>query len=185
MWMSTWYWKPVRRANVLSTPATPGTCAATARTSAMCASAGIVSTSAIVASHVLSGEMEVGRAIQAAGAFAAVLNALTVIVDNFEELARFVAGLDRLDTFAGTLANKPAAPDKPAEPAPAIESVQDSRLSLLHVTLRTPNLERTLVRDLTIKHGWATVLVTHHADDIAAIADRVYVLAGGMLRAER
>jgi thiamine transport system ATP-binding protein len=44
---------------------------------------------------------------------------------------------------------------------------------------------RTLVRDLTVKHGWATVLVTHHADDIAAIADRVYVLAGGMLRAER
>ncbi|MBP0629055.1 MULTISPECIES: ABC transporter ATP-binding protein/permease [unclassified Cupriavidus] len=106
--------------------------------------------SAIVASHVLSGEMEVGRAIQAAGAFAAVLNALTVIVDNFEELARFVAGLDRLDTFASTLADSPAKPGKPAEPAPTIEAVQDSRLSLLHVTLRTPNLERTLVRDLTV-----------------------------------
>ena len=43
---------------------------------------------------------------------------------------------------------------------------------------------RTLVRDLTLKHRWATVLVTHHADDIAAIADRVYVLQGGTLRAQ-
>lgn len=42
---------------------------------------------------------------------------------------------------------------------------------------------RTLVRDLTLKHKWATLLVTHHADDIAAIADRVYVLESGALRA--
>jgi thiamine transport system ATP-binding protein len=41
---------------------------------------------------------------------------------------------------------------------------------------------RTLVRDLTVKHKWATLLVTHHADDIAAIADRVYVLEDGRLR---
>jgi thiamine transport system ATP-binding protein len=40
---------------------------------------------------------------------------------------------------------------------------------------------RGLVRELTEKHKWATVLVTHHADDIAAIAARVYVLEGGML----
>ena len=42
---------------------------------------------------------------------------------------------------------------------------------------------RTLVQSLTRKQKWATVLVTHHADDIAAIADRVYVLEGGVLRA--
>jgi thiamine transport system ATP-binding protein len=40
---------------------------------------------------------------------------------------------------------------------------------------------RTLVQDLTRKHKWATVLVTHHADDIAAIADRVYDLKSGVL----
>src|SRR3569832_1575237 len=43
---------------------------------------------------------------------------------------------------------------------------------------------RTLVRDLTGKHKWATLLVTHHADDIAAIADRVYLLEGGRLSAQ-
>ena len=41
---------------------------------------------AIIANDVLSGQLEVGRAIQAAGAFAAILSALTVIVQNFEGL---------------------------------------------------------------------------------------------------
>ena len=50
----------------------------------------------ILADGVLSGELEVGRAIQAAGAFTAVLGAVGVIVDNFESLSRFVAGIDRL-----------------------------------------------------------------------------------------
>jgi thiamine transport system ATP-binding protein len=40
---------------------------------------------------------------------------------------------------------------------------------------------RALVQSLTRKQKWATVLVTHHADDIAAIADRVYRLEGGRL----
>lgn len=42
---------------------------------------------------------------------------------------------------------------------------------------------RTLVKTLTGRHGWATVLVTHHADDIAAIADQVYGLEDGVLNA--
>jgi thiamine transport system ATP-binding protein len=40
---------------------------------------------------------------------------------------------------------------------------------------------RALVRSLTRKQKWATLLVTHHADDISAIADRVYRLDGGRL----
>lgn len=40
---------------------------------------------------------------------------------------------------------------------------------------------RALVQSLTRKHKWATVLVTHHADDISAIADRVYRLENGVL----
>ena len=42
---------------------------------------------------------------------------------------------------------------------------------------------RDLVKSLTQKRKWATVLVTHHADDISAIADRVYVLENGVLLA--
>ena len=40
---------------------------------------------------------------------------------------------------------------------------------------------RSLVQSLTRKQEWATVLVTHHADDISAIADRVYRLEAGRL----
>ncbi|MDB5792246.1 MAG: transporter ATP-binding protein [Massilia sp.] len=54
----------------------------------------------ILAEGVLSGELEVGRATQAAGAFTAVLAAVGVIVDNFESLSRFVAGIDRLHTLS-------------------------------------------------------------------------------------
>jgi vitamin B12/bleomycin/antimicrobial peptide transport system ATP-binding/permease protein len=59
----------------------------------------IVIPSAIIASRVLSGELEVGRAVQAAGAFTGILTALAIIVDNFDGLSRFAAGIERLDTF--------------------------------------------------------------------------------------
>ena len=47
----------------------------------------------LLAAEVLSGRMEVGRAIEAGGAFAAVLGAVSLIVDNFESLSRFAAGI--------------------------------------------------------------------------------------------
>ena len=77
----------------------------------------------ILANDVLSGELEVGRAIQAAGAFAAVLAAVSLIVDNFESLSRFVAGIDRLHVLSQVALKTPAAPtpwaEKPAAPAAA------------------------------------------------------------------
>jgi putative ATP-binding cassette transporter len=107
----------------------------------------IVLPSAIIASRVLSGELEVGSAVQAAGAFAAVLSAISVIVDNFESLSRFAAGIDRLDTFSKVLEDQPT--DR-TRAAGVIESVEGSRLALERVTLQTPHQERTLVRDLSI-----------------------------------
>jgi len=103
--------------------------------------------SAIVASRVMSGELEVGRAIQAAGAFAAILSALAIMVDNFDNLTRFAAGINRLDTFARALAG-----DTPGRPIAdsVIASVQDSRLALEHVILQTPDYKRTLVTGLSV-----------------------------------
>ena len=40
---------------------------------------------------------------------------------------------------------------------------------------------RDLVRVLTVNHGWHTILVSHHADDVEALASRRYVLAEGTL----
>jgi thiamine transport system ATP-binding protein len=42
-------------------------------------------------------------------------------------------------------------------------------------------LIRTLVGDLTRQQGWHTILVSHHADDIAALANRRYGLSDGRL----
>lgn len=67
----------------------------------------VVIPSIILADAVLSGDMEVGRAIQAGGAFAAVLASVSLIVDNFESLSRFVAGIGRLDTLRQALLDAP------------------------------------------------------------------------------
>lgn len=110
----------------------------------------IVLPSALIASRVLSGELEVGRAIQAAGAFAAVLSAISVVIENFEGLSRFAAGIDRLDTFFKLLTG-PASPAGPGVPQEStIASVEDTRLALHQVTLQTPRRERTLIQNLSI-----------------------------------
>ncbi|HHY49842.1 MAG TPA: ATP-binding cassette domain-containing protein [Alphaproteobacteria bacterium] len=40
---------------------------------------------------------------------------------------------------------------------------------------------RALVLDLTTRHRWITVLVSHHADDVAALARKSYTIADGHL----
>lgn len=114
--------------------------------------------SAILASRVISGELEVGRAVQAAGAFAAVMSAMTVIVDHFEGLSRFVAGVDRLNGFARTLQDWSAGS---ARTAAAIETGPAAQLALEHLTLQTPGGERTLIRDLslTVEAGRGLMIV--------------------------
>lgn len=42
---------------------------------------------------------------------------------------------------------------------------------------------RDLVRTLTIRHCWHTILVSHHADDVEALAGRRYLLSGEKLSA--
>ena len=111
----------------------------------------------IIAGEVLSGQLEVGRAIQAGGAFAAVLSALTVIVEHFESLSRFSAGVDRLHAFDQALQ---------AEPQPAgvlhdgrvsqrIHTVAGPALRLSGLTVRTPNGAHLLVENvsLTVQPG--------------------------------
>jgi thiamine transport system ATP-binding protein len=122
----------------------------------------------------------------------------------FEHLsaARNVAlGLPRPDAarVAAALAEV-GLPDVGGQLAATLSGGQKQRVALARTLLRdkpvllldepfsalddeTRGTTRALVQDLTRKHKWATVLVTHHADDIAAIADRVYVLEDGALRA--
>ena len=107
----------------------------------------IVLPSAIIASRVISGELEVGRAVQAAGAFAAILGAVAVIVDHFEGLSRFAAGIDRLGAFSKVLVGKEAGR---GDASGRIESTWGPQLALEHLTLQTPGRERTLIVDLSV-----------------------------------
>lgn len=45
----------------------------------------------------------------------------------------------------------------------------------------TRHVIRDLVRRLTVDHDWHTILVSHHADDVEALAKRRYVLRDGKL----
>jgi len=46
----------------------------------------------------------------------------------------------------------------------------------------TRSAVRQLVRKLTEERGWHTILVSHHADDLHALASRAYRLEAGSLR---
>ena len=145
----------------------------------------IVLPSAIVASQVLSGELEVGRAVQAAGAFAAVLSAISLIVENFESLSRFTAGVDRLDTLARVLG--PAAELQPRK-GNVIRSAEAPHLALQDVTLHTPNYERILVQNLSVevKPGESLLIVGDSgcgkSSLLRAIAGLWYAGSGSILR---
>lgn len=103
--------------------------------------------SIIMAPRILSGELEVGRVVQAAGAFAAMLGALTVFVDQFELLSGFAAGIDRLHTFGRALSNGAHGARHVPE---RIVTVSAPKVGLRHLTLLTPDHRQTLIRDLSL-----------------------------------
>lgn len=103
--------------------------------------------SVILAPRVLAGEIEVGRVVQAGGAFSAILNALAVFVNNLESLSRFAAGTNRLDSFLQYLAPAPA---DTAAGRPRITTTEGDDLRIDGLTLQTPDYDRTLVRGLTV-----------------------------------
>ena len=118
----------------------------------------------IIAPRVLSGELEVGSIVQATGAFSAILGALTLLLDNLEDLSRFAASVGRLESLAHTLSpqgiheppkkkkrsrnGKPATVIKLEAPS-RITTQEGEQLGFDNVTLKTPNNERTLVKALT------------------------------------
>ncbi len=105
----------------------------------------------IISGQVLSGELEVGRAIQATGAFTAILSALTVIVEHFEGLSRFSAGIDRLHAFSDTLdQHADALTQEPSAEQRHVVTEPGPHLALAQLTIYTPRSEHLLLRDLSL-----------------------------------
>jgi thiamine transport system ATP-binding protein len=89
-------------------------------------------------------------------------------------------------------------PDIGAQRAATLSGGQKQRVALARTLLRarpvllldepfsaldddTRAMIRALVGDLTQRHRWTTLLVSHHADDVAALARRRYRIEAGCL----
>lgn len=113
----------------------------------------------VVAPGIFAGELEVGKVTEAQGAFIRVFFSLNLIVARFQSLTTFGAGVERLYTFLESVENshltarQPDGTEQPkieteiTNPADPIEQ----RLELATMTLQTPNRQRTLIEDLSLK----------------------------------
>lgn len=105
----------------------------------------------VVAQSVFTGELEVGKITEAQGAFVRVFFSLNVIVARLQSLATFGAGIDRLYSFIEYLEQPTAQFAQQQDETPTIDLVEDSRLAIEHLTLQTPNYQRTLIKDLSVE----------------------------------
>ncbi len=104
----------------------------------------------IIAPKVLSGELEVGKVTEAAGAFAVIFQSLNFIVEQFQSLTSFAASVDRLYVFENYLDRPQLTSDQSVINRPNISTVDQNRLALENITLQTPNYKRTLVKNLSV-----------------------------------
>jgi putative ATP-binding cassette transporter len=131
---------------------------------------------AIIANRVLAGELEVGRAVQAAGAFAAILKSLAIIVDNFDGLSQFAAGIERLDTFVNFL--EVEAPRRIANRQ--IQVFRGKQLVIDRLSLRTLDQKRWIVKQLTaaVRPGESLMIVGPSGSGKSSLLRAIAGLAG-------
>jgi putative ATP-binding cassette transporter len=101
----------------------------------------------IVAPLYFSGVRDFGTITQATIAFSQVLSALSIVANQIQSISSFAAGINRLGSFHESLED-PALRHTGARES-NIQTRIAQQLALHHVTLLTPNSERTLVRDLS------------------------------------
>lgn len=144
----------------------------------------------IVAPLYIRGEVEFGVITQAAMAFAHLLGAFSLIVTNFQSISSFAAVIARLGSLAEAI-EQAQAPPVPADEvcahhrrtaecplcvktsvAPAAIEVceNDGLLAYEHLTLRSPEDEHILVKDLSVSVSSRTRLLVYGEDDTARVA---------------
>jgi vitamin B12/bleomycin/antimicrobial peptide transport system ATP-binding/permease protein len=104
----------------------------------------------VVAPGIFAGELETGKVTEAQGAFIRVFFSLNLIVSRFQSLATFGAGVDRLYSFLAALDLTQSTVDESIG-LPTIETEIADCLALEHITLQTPDRQRILVSDLSVK----------------------------------
>jgi vitamin B12/bleomycin/antimicrobial peptide transport system ATP-binding/permease protein len=109
--------------------------------------AAVIIPGVILARSVMAGDIEVGRVVQATGAFAAIFKALNTVVEKFDALSLFGAGIGRLDRFRRVL---DAAGSPPDDDQKHIQTSEGSLIEVKNVNLQTPGAKRTLIKDLSL-----------------------------------
>ncbi|MBN1500909.1 MAG: ATP-binding cassette domain-containing protein [Spirochaetes bacterium] len=105
----------------------------------------------IVAPMFFKGKIEFGMMTQALGAFSQVLGAVSFIVDQFEGIAGFAAGINRIDTFDKALDEASGfkiETDKKTDLG--IDRISGDKISTENLSLSTPNLAQKLFNNLNI-----------------------------------
>jgi ABC-type uncharacterized transport system fused permease/ATPase subunit len=100
----------------------------------------------VLAPAILAGSLPVGAFVQAGVAFKSVLNALGVLINQFEQFSAFAAGVSRLQTLQQFIS--PPLGDRPTE-GPQITIALADRLELRDLSLDLPHQAR-LIADLNL-----------------------------------
>jgi vitamin B12/bleomycin/antimicrobial peptide transport system ATP-binding/permease protein len=118
----------------------------------------------VVAPGIFAGELEIGKVTEAQGAFIRVFFSLNLIVSRFQSLSNFGAGIERLYSFSESL-------DHHGLDVSIADSTEFSKiemqvadhLELKNITLKTPNYQRTLIQDLSVKLSMGESLLVRGA----------------------
>jgi putative ATP-binding cassette transporter len=119
----------------------------------------------IVAPLFFRGDVEFGVITQSAMAFAQLLGAFSLIINQFQSISSFTAVVARLSALSEAVEQPPPAD----RPVPAIVEGQ-GRVSYERLTLTSPRDGRALVRDLTVDIPHGTRVAVVGPDEEARVA---------------
>jgi putative ATP-binding cassette transporter len=125
----------------------------------------------IVAPMFIRGSAEFGEIPQASMAFAHLVGAFSLVVNQFGQLSSYAAVLARLSALREATETAP-----PLGTAGITVTDDGGRLALERLTLRAPHDERVLVRELTLDVGPGARVLVAGPQDVTAALERV--LAG-------
>jgi len=110
----------------------------------------------ILAPGFFAGRVEFGKITQASAAFITLRISLSIIIDQFNGLSSYAAVVERLGVYMEACESVPVRQATGAlagvgEPAAQIETVEASRVAAEALTLETPNLSKTLIRNMSFE----------------------------------
>lgn len=110
----------------------------------------------LLAPGFFAGRVEFGKITQASGAFIVLRTSLSIIVDQFNGLSAYAAGVERLRVYREACERAPVpqttgTPAGVGEPCGEIETIEAPRIAAKAFTLKTPNLRQTLIREMSFE----------------------------------